>query len=586
MKYKIDHRWAATVLFAVCVMLVWCVAFPQVLSFHEQYQMFLYDWDYVWQKVSVAGGLAVYLGEFVTQFFYFVNAGAAVVAALMVAGQRLTWRLARMEGAGVEHYALTFLPPVAYMCAMMDVHLLMCNVVGCIMALALAVGYGSVERRKIRWALGVALLPVAFWMTGPCAYTLLLYIVIKEWRKGESRYECGVLTLMAVAYMVGIVCVAYRLSFFPLKRVALGIGYYRYKAYDPTMQMLLTAVWGCVPFVVAMLPRRWKGVVVTSAETGAVLGMAVGVMWMMSEEPSQRIVKYDYMVRKHDWEGVQRYAKRVKPQYPAEVVSLNLALGMRGELADRMFEYPQYGVKGLLPSYTKDLNNAMVSGELYYQLGLINTAQRLAFETQESIANNLKSGRLTMRLMETNMINGQYEVARRYGRLLQKTFAYREKASRLMALMEDENALNRHAEYGRMRRYRLEEDFYYTETAADQMLGLLFIHNRDNVLAFVYLMAYELENKNIAKFIEYYPLTKYIDGYGRIPRSYQEMIAYWWRQGHEDYNGVPWPLDQQVMREMEEFIRTYSVNKDSKSLKEGRLGNTLWNFLFIENDEN
>lgn len=66
----------------------------------------------------------------------------------------------------------------------------------------------------------------------------------------------------------------------------------------------------------------------------------------------------------------------------------------------------------------------MMTSDIYYELGMLNTARRFAFEAQESIPNSQKSGRLTKRLAEVAIIDGQYELARRYLHLLKQTFAY------------------------------------------------------------------------------------------------------------------------------------------------------------------
>ena len=62
----------------------------------------------------------------------------------------------------------------------------------------------------------------------------------------------------------------------------------------------------------------------------------------------------------------------------------------------------------------------MLTGEVYWQIGLVNTAQRFAFETMEAIPNYAKSCRAVKRLAETNLVNGEYAVARKYIPLLDR----------------------------------------------------------------------------------------------------------------------------------------------------------------------
>ena len=79
---------------------------------------------------------------------------------------------------------------------------------------------------------------------------------------------------------------------------------------------------------------------------------------------------------------------------------------------------------------------------------MINDAQRFTFEAMEAIPNFRKSGRCFKRLSETNLINGQYEVAAKYLRLLSKTLFYKEWAEETMTYLYDENKINAHSEWG------------------------------------------------------------------------------------------------------------------------------------------
>ena len=57
---------AAAVFIAIYVF--WLHSHPEALSFREQYQMFLFSWDYLLEHLLIAGGMAEYIGEFLMQF--------------------------------------------------------------------------------------------------------------------------------------------------------------------------------------------------------------------------------------------------------------------------------------------------------------------------------------------------------------------------------------------------------------------------------------------------------------------------------------------------------------------------------------
>jgi len=159
---------------------------------------------------------------------------------------------------------------------------------------------------------------------------------------------------------------------------------------------------------------------------------------------------------------------------------------------DHMFEYNQNGIAGLLPDVQTDATSPMPTAEAFYQLGMISVAQRTVFEAQESILDFQKSGRCYKRLAQTNLINGNYKVARKYLMALQKTLFYRTWANETLPLLGNEKAIAKHPEYGRLRQCAYKNDFYFGDHVTPEMLKDLYFSNRDNHMAYQYLVAYYL----------------------------------------------------------------------------------------------
>lgn len=274
-------------------------------------------------------------------------------------------------------------------------------------------------------------------------------------------------------------------------------------------------------------------------------------------------------------------AKRHQPSTPMGVACVNLALAQAGQLGDRMFEFYQNGGEGLFPAFQRDMTSPLPTAEAFYRLGMINDAQRYFFEAQEAIPNFQKSGRCMTRLAQTNLINGDYAVAEKYLRLLGKTIFYRAWANKTMSLLYDEKAINADPEYGKLRRYRQKgDDYLFSDREMDQMLGLLFVTDYHNKMAFEYLMAYELLQRDLTRFNEYYPLGKYAD-YNHIPKSYQEALVYMWTQAHPSFEGMPWSISPEVCQLMVEFAKRYTANPSDPALSAGALGQTFWSYLLV-----
>lgn len=129
-------------------------------------------------------------------------------------------------------------------------------------------------------------------------------------------------------------------------------------------------------------------------------------------------LEYDMLARQGCWDEIIQKAETSKPTTSLSLCATNLALGMTNKLLVKGKQFNRYGVAGFLPPFEHDQFLALTLAETYYQLGMVNSAQRLFFESMEGIRNRNKSARCIRRLAETNLINGQYQVAVKYLKML------------------------------------------------------------------------------------------------------------------------------------------------------------------------
>lgn len=213
-------------------------------------------------------------------------------------------------------------------------------------------------------------------------------------------------------------------------------------------------------------------------------------VWKNANFKAERVMQYDFMARHQQWNRILQTISAEKPNNQIGVTVQNLALAMRGMLLEQMANFNQNGIVGLLPDVKEDAASPLPTAEAFYQLGMINVAQRTVFEAQEAILDFQKSSRCYQRLAQTNLINGQYEVARKYLSALQKTLFYRDWANETLPLLGNEEAIARHPEYGRLRQWAYKDEFYFSDHVTPEMLESLYFGNTDNRMAYQYLLAY------------------------------------------------------------------------------------------------
>lgn len=152
-----------TMLFGVAVFFFWGSVYPAHLSYQEQFQLFLFDAGYFGERMAVPGGLADYIAEYLTQFYYHTWAGACILALLYVLLQRLVWKLAKEQGAVDTYYPLSFLPVIVLWHFMGDENAMLSLVVALLLALAVSCSYTDLKGKRERAVYVLAALPLLYW---------------------------------------------------------------------------------------------------------------------------------------------------------------------------------------------------------------------------------------------------------------------------------------------------------------------------------------------------------------------------------------------------------------------------------------
>ena len=496
-------------LLALAVFLFWWKAYPHALAYQEQFQLFLFDGDYLSQRLALPGGLARWLAELLVQFYNNPLFGALVLAAVFVGGYLLCARLTGMRG-------LSLLPVVLLWHAMGDENVLLTYAVALLLALGACCGLRSLRRPWLLAAVAVVGLPLLYWLIGPMALLPALYMAAVLPFSVPQRWLAAIAGLVAIA---AVLLTAYICSLrlpFPPASFFIGLDYYRV----PLAVPLLFVVIPLSVVLLAALQQPLKTVfsrgpitkTVSSRGLIAFLVVAAFGIWFVPrgfEAKKYELIDYDYLVRTGQWRAIIQKAEARQPDLPMSVAATNLALAMEGQLGERAAQFFQNGPQGLVPTFERNFATTQLTGEIYFRLGLVNTAQRLAFEAMEALPNYAKSVRVVRRLAETNIVNGQYAVARKYLKLLSKTLFYRRWAAQTAALLDQgEAAIDAHPVYGHLRRLRLADDFLFSERELDKIFGQLFLHNPANNMARQYLLLWPRLEGDQAKYQRYLEVVR------------------------------------------------------------------------------
>lgn len=585
-----------SLLFGVAVVIFWAVPFVGGLCFQEQYQMFLFDIGYFLERIVLPGGLADYISEFLVQFYYMPVLGGAIIALLLMGIQAAVWGLMKQYGARHDFpgYLLSFLPSIALWCAMGDQNVLLSFVVALFGALVIGWIHNRFHNRLVKVVFELVSTALVYWFLGPVVFlyaALMIGDTLKNAKqKGNVFSGIGYSAVILILTVAWILLTTQTLQY-PLYRIFAGLNYYRYPGAVSPLPFVVM-VWAVVISFLGMIPCHRKSlqklqqskVVIVLSYVLVIVASWFGIKASF-DEMTYELIDYDFLVRTEQWDKIIEKAEKKPATTPLSVSCVNLALSQKGVLADRLFEFYQNGGEGLFPTFTRDMISPVSTAEIFFRLGMVNDAERYMFEAQEAIPNYRKSARLTRRIIECEIINGNYQVAAKLLRRLQKTLFYSNWANQTMALLGNEKAINRHPVYGKLRKYReKKQDFLFSDREMDQMLGLLFLNDNHNRMAYEYLMCYELLQRDMEKFMQYYPLGRFV-GYDHIPRTFQEILIGNWMKTHSDPRTIPYSVDAQNVNNTLNFIQLYMQNPKNPQLNQQPYVSNAWHYMVIQDKE-
>ncbi len=550
-----------------------------MIWFREQYYLFFYTKAFFLDHVTYPGGLASYAGAFLTQFYAFSWAGALILAGLIVLIQQSINKLMAVIGVKNSCRVLSLIPAVLLWIFSCDPNYM----TGALVALLISL-YSVQLTVKIRhqntYMVRIAILAVLLYVTVGGSFLLYLAFILGfelyNQEKNVKKRRQIFLATEVIVLAIGLPLTAAFLSPYPLEHLFLGIGFYRYPGekfylqYVPWLVIIITVILaGKIPVI-----RKSRIQLVT---TLLFLFLVFGSGFLLARKAvnpaMEESLEYDQMAWNQQWETIIRKAGKKQPSTSMSMTCLNLALVKTGKSGDMLFNYFQNGTEGLIPEFGGDFTSPLTTAEVFFHLGLVNEAQHYVFEAMEAIPNHRKSARCIQRLAQTNLINEQYGVAKKYLDLLQKTLLYRN--------WSHNASLENHPEWSILQEYRLTKERIFGSTNMLNILKDLTEKKSDNKTAFQYLMAYTLLNKEWEKATEFYESGK--QHYTRIPWAYQQAMAFEWYQKAGNLNQTQQELDQEIKQGLTEFMKTMSLasEKQARAILEKPFGHTYWYYLYF-----
>lgn len=579
---------AAILLYTAIPLFFYSIFYNQHLFQREQTQLFELSVDYFLKNISYNGGFAIYIGEFITQFFRIPVLGAIFITGLLILLQKSFKMLIYGVWQSWHFSVISWIPSLLYCILLTQQFYYISGLIGLIISVFATSWYIKTSRLKIRILIGLMLIAVLYWLTGGAYLVFTLNIVIVELalflkdRKASQVISIAGIILIFLFLAIVIPLLARRYLFTDtLLQTYLSEAYYAVRIFFPFPLILIFASFPVLLVIYGFLPIILcdKQLLLVNTVTIFLLTalMILGLN-SFSDFSEEKEMAYENLIYDENWVKIIERAETDQPSGKVSMAAINLALARTGRLSSEMFHFNQEE-NSLFIQYVRRGLTPFTASEPYYYLGLYNFSQMFAMETIESTVDAKLPSRAVRRAAETYFLNGQPDIAKKYFTILSHTLFYGNQSKKYLAILNSDKNIPVDPLTAEKIKLKPENDFYYNYDNMDFALKNLIVSNPHNRMAFEYLMAFYLLRKDLDGFIQNVALVSQM-GYHDIPVVYQEAIAYILTR----LTGAPVELqsmitDQAVIDNLQAYANLYSVNrKDTMNLK-NKFGNTYWYYL-------
>lgn len=581
MKYKFVAFWLIVfgVLFAFLQ-----TSFQYHFYYIEQSQLFLFSKTYVADKLVLPGGLSLLLSGFLVQFFILPYVGPAVVAALLTGVGVCTTGIIKRIAPSSKLFVLSLLPLLALLFMHFDFNYRVQGTVCYLMMTASLYGYMRIRKDDFRLMAGCLLAPALFWLAGSIAVVFALMICLFELLQKTPKWYFAIIAIAEV-FLLGLGVVYF--SLMGEYRWVFGPDLYYHYTLHP--KSVIYYSWLCLPLVVlvAFFLRNKKGLPEKKLLIGvgciAQLGVVGGILWWgipeFNDAKTLRLKKLDYFARTEQWDKTIEECKGKLTNF-LYMCHLNMALANKGLLADHMFNFDQRGPQGLIVQWNKSENISCMLSDIYFAMGATASAQEMAFEGYVSAMED-GNPRMLKRLVQTNLIYGDYPIAEKYIAVLEKTFAYRDWARAQRNYLYNDQAVESDPVLGSRRRMLAEQNSLAMIDGLTGDLEQFLKKGPANSAAMQYLGAIYLLSKDLEGFkalLDKYYGTEYLPV---LPVHFQEAVIVM-SEKEPDY-WKRFNISETVVARFADYKKQVLSNRNNSALA-GLLnrsyGNTYW-FYFM-----
>lgn len=556
-----------------------------VFFYQEKLSLFVLSGEYFIEHLSQPGGFLTYLESLLTGFYKFEVLGAFILSLFLLLVIWFSKKIGK-ETAGKPVYVLPFLLGAGLAFLHTNYQFQLVNSLGILMQLVWYYAATRFFRQKWIW-LPVLIFPFWYFMTGGFSWLfLIMFSLFLVTSSGKIRcFQLGALLLAAFfSFYISKEYLFYETPVTLLK--------YPFSEMDAGMQ---TKEFFLIAVLIAFCPllfrikiqykkfpekRRMKWMRFFPYFVVVILTF---VFLQRIDRKNSHYFHVEKLFYAQKYDEIIAFNKTFPTTNKLTLFLNNIALTETGQLTERMFEFPQSSDGETLFLKWETMGEVLRrGGHFYYVVGLVNEAHRWAYEYM--VMRGYTPEGLKM-LIKTELINGNFSVAKKYIEVLKKSLFYRKEARELEKFLFNDEAINAHPELGEKRQRKPKTDFFVLSDEPAANLEPLIKADSTNVLAIEYQFAWLLLQKDVPAVTARLPLLEKA-GYNHIPRHIDEAATGFklLNMGgfpNLDYLRIHTETEQRFRQYYQIFQQNSSSREQAQRALYPQFSDTFWYYLFF-----
>lgn len=291
-----------------------------------------------------------------------------------------------------------------------------------------------------------------------------------------------------------------------------------------------------------------------------------------TDKQNRMLNELSFLSDEEQWDAIiNKYKNRNINDY-ISLNYLNMALAKKGMLAENMFAFDQKGPKSLVAPWNRTLYMDNLLCDIHFMTSDLAMSESYALDamTQSKRGGNTRALR---RLVQINLLRGEYALAGKYIALLEQMPFYKEWADEYSGYLSEPERMSDNPEL---------KGKIVPSDSLDNLMSLMTteklwnVHTAENRIGWEYLGCYYLLDKNLSKFNSYIEES----GVEHLPRHFQEALLI---EGSDSVsNNLVSDKTRQRFESFRKVMDHFSKNNGDVSAIYNEFGDTYWFYYYFK----